>query len=165
MCKETETVCRQGASIRSQTPVSLLKARAYLALNNVNQMQSALNIDDTGIERDFLQALALYASQDYKQYYLTCLGLVAGAKTAEASSWHLAYAYYLKAFAEMTFLVAKRSGLKLKDDFTAADGNYDEQFFTTKASTSLRKCLTNLEAVGESQGLLSMAVHQMIKQI
>jgi len=49
---------------------------------------------------------------------LTCLGLVAGAKTAQVSSWNLAYAYYLKGFAEMTFLVAKRSGIKLKDDFT-----------------------------------------------
>lgn len=94
---------------------------------------------------------------------MVCLGLVAGAKTAEASNWHLAYAYYLKAFAEMTFLVAKRSGLKLKEDFTAADGNYDVEFFTNKASTSLRKCLKNLDTVGERDGLLSLAVQEMLK--
>lgn len=42
-----------------------------------------------------------------------------------SGSFALAYAYYLKAFAEMTFLAAKRQGLKLKDDFVGEkDGEY-----------------------------------------
>ena len=66
-------------------------------------------------------ALGLYAQQAYKQFYLAALGLVAGCKTqvekmkdqclSEAklqSYFTLAYAYYLKAFAECTFLAARR---------------------------------------------------------
>lgn len=115
------------------------------------------------MERDFLLALSLYNTQEYKQCYLVCLGLVAGAKSSEASKWHLAYAYYLKAFSEMTFLMAKRMGIRLKEDFTAADGNYGEDYFKIKSKASLTKCLQNLEIVGESQSILSRAVVEMLK--
>ena len=103
-------------------------------------------------------ALSQYAAQEYKQYYLVCLGLVAGAKAStDSNGWNLAYAYYLKAFAEMTFLMAKRKGIKLVDDFSQAEGTYDLQFFTRKASTSLNKCLINLNQVGEIDGVLAQA--------
>lgn len=80
---------------------------------------------------------------------MACLGIVAGAKQGEVSQWNLAYAYYLKAFGEMTFLMAKRQDVKLKDDFTQAEDKYNEAFFAMKARTSLTKCLSSLTAVGE----------------
>lgn len=69
----------------------------------------------------------------------------------------------MKAFAEMTFLMAKRKGIKLQDDFSEAEGSFDLKFFTRKASTSLNKCLINLQQVGETDGVLAQAAHQMLK--
>lgn len=66
-----------------------------------------------------------------------------------SGSFALAYAYYLKAFAEMTFLAAKRQGLKLKDDFVGEkDGEYSLEYFEVKAKTSLHKCEAILERLG-----------------
>lgn len=66
-------------------------------------------------------ALGLFAQQAYKQFYLVTMGLVAGSKTQvermkeavlgeakQQAYYTLAYAYYLKAFAECTFLAARR---------------------------------------------------------
>ncbi len=89
-------------------------------------------------------AVSLYGAQEYSQFYLACLGLVAGAKQGDVSQWNLAYAYYLKAVGEMTFLMAKRQNVKLKDDFTQAEDKYNVDFFAYKARTSLTKCLNNL---------------------
>lgn len=65
----------------------------------------------------------------------------------EGVSFGLAYAYYLKAFAEMTFLAAKRQGLKLKDDFSPDEqqGDYSQDYFERKSRTSLTKCMSILE--------------------
>ena len=78
-------------------------------------------MDDPSVVRDVVIALGLYAQQAYKEFYLTALGLVAGSKTQvekmiDASQgtskqnayYALAYCYYLKAFAECTFLAARR---------------------------------------------------------
>jgi hypothetical protein len=54
---------------------------------------------------------------------------VAGAKASQASSWQLAYAYYLKAFAEMTFLSARKMGVVLKEDFDPSEGDFDAKHF------------------------------------
>ena len=85
---------------------------------------------------------------------MTALGLVAGSKTqvekmkdlclgdAKLQGYYaLAYAYYLKAFAECTFLAARRQGITLAEDFdTEEDGQaFDADYFRKKARTSLRK--------------------------
>lgn len=94
------------------------------------------------------------------------MGIVAGAKQADSSQWDLAYAYYLKAFGEMTFLMAKRQDIKLKDDFTKEEADkYNEAFFARKVTTSLGKCQRNLEAVGERDGMLWKACQAIIEQI
>ena len=67
------------------------------------------------------------------------------------NQWVLAYSYYLKAFAEMTFLAAKRRGIRLKDDFDQNDDRYTLEFFERKAKTSLQKCLVQLESLNEQE--------------
>lgn len=83
-------------------------------------------MDDAVLERDFLLALGFYSQQAYKQSYLTTLGLVAGCKANQDGShnayWTLAYAYYLKAFNEMTFIAARKQNIVLQEDFKASDG-------------------------------------------
>ena len=53
----------------------------------------------------------------------------------------LAYAYYLKAFAECTFLAARRQGIVLAEDFNNEEDGavYDESYFRKKAISSLHK--------------------------
>ena len=101
------------------------------------------------------------------QYYLVCLGLVAGAKTSSTvDAWLLAYVYYLKAIAELTFLHARKQGIRLKEDFSQEDANsYDTEFFTRKATTSLDKCLVHLQRAGEEAGCLATAAHELKDQI
>lgn len=77
------------------------------------------------------------------------MGLVAGCKatkngTAE-SYWTLGYAYYLKAFAEMTFLAARKLGVVLQEDFKVSEGEgeFNLEYFRTKAGATLKKC-TNM---------------------
>lgn len=77
-----------------------------------------------------------------------CIGLVAGAKASQTASWQLAYAYYLKAFAEMTFLSARKMGITLKEDFDATEGDFGVQHFTKKASMNLKKCRRALVGFG-----------------
>jgi len=74
------------------------------------------------------------------------MGLVAGCKSTKngttESYWTLGYAYYLKAFAEMTFLAARKLGIVLQEDFKASEGeaDYNLDYFRTKAGATLRKC-------------------------
>jgi hypothetical protein len=110
------------------------------------------------LERDFLLALSLYTQQAYKQYYLVTMGLVAGCKatkngTAE-SYWTLGYAYYLKAFAEMTFLAARKLGVVLQEDFKASEGEgeFNLEYFRIKAGATLKKCTNMLKLAGEGEG-------------
>ena len=76
---------------------------------------------DLSMVKDVLSALALYQQQAYKQCYLVALGLVAGGKALvdkmketvfgeekQSAYYSLAYAYYLKAFSECTFLAARK---------------------------------------------------------
>lgn len=100
-----------GVVLRHLQPINLIKARTQLALNNMQSAMQELHNDDIVIERDFLTAIALFISQDYSQYYLACLGLVAGAKQAKINNFCMAYAYYLKSLAELTFLYAKRNNI------------------------------------------------------
>ncbi len=137
----------------------------HLSLNNHKQVIEALKVDEAVLERDFLIALSLYSQQSYKEYYLLCIGLVAGAKASQGASWQLAYAYYLKAFAEMTFLSAKRMGVTLKEDFDASEGEFDAKYFQTKASSSLMKCKRALITMGAVHGLIEQAIETMEAQL
>lgn len=83
-----------------------------------------------------------------------CIGLVAGAKASQGASWQLAYAYYLKAFAEMTFLSARKLGVTLKEDFDKFEGDFNAEFFKRKASTSLAKCRRALIYSGGAESSL-----------
>ena len=105
------------------------------------------------MERDFLIALSQYTQQAYKEFYLLCIGLVAGAKALQ-SDWQLAYAYYLKAFAEMTFLNARKLGVTLKEDFDPSEGDFGEKFFQLKAKTSISKCKRVLVASGQVDSMI-----------
>jgi hypothetical protein len=81
LCKELEQVTRRGPLRRSLMPQKLLLARTHLHMQNMPQVAQTLStLDDSSMERDFLLAVCHYHAQDYKQYYLICLGLVAGAK-------------------------------------------------------------------------------------
>ena len=92
---------------------------------------------------------------------MLCIGLVAGAKASQASSWQLAYAYYLKAFAEMTFLSARKMGVALKEDFDPSEGDFDAKHFQAKASSSLKKCRRALVSLGAAQNLIEEAIETM----
>ena len=77
---EAETVCNQGHPRRPVLPASLLKAKAYYQLNNLDACkQEILKIDEdtSSLEKDFLHALYEYSKQAYKQFYLSTMGLVA----------------------------------------------------------------------------------------
>lgn len=105
-----------------------------MASENPLKAKQSLNIDEAVIERDVLHALSLYALQEYKKYYITTIGLVAGAKTildeSQQGYWVLAYCYYLKAFAEMTFLAARKQNISLKEDFEQQEElEFDLAFF------------------------------------
>jgi hypothetical protein len=77
---------------------------------------------------------------------LITIGLVAGSKSqldeTPEGYWNLGYSYYLKAFAEMTFLAARKQGVVLQEDFSKnVDGDgFNLEFFKRKAQTSLEKC-------------------------
>jgi hypothetical protein len=129
-----------------------------LSLNNHKQVVDILKVDEAILERDFLLALSLYAQQSYKEYYLLCIGLVAGAKASQAANWQLAYAYYLKAFAEMTFLSARKMGVTLKEDFDATEGDFNAKHFAEKAMSSLKKCRRALISSGSIHSLIAQAV-------
>ena len=124
-------------------------------------------------------ALGLFAQQAYKQFYLTALGLVAGSKTqiekmkemvlgeAKLQAYYtLAYAYYLKAFAECTFLAARRQNITLAEDFdTEEDGqSYDQDFFRKKARTSLAKANRACWHARDFTGDLKKAIDFMLTQ-
>ena len=106
-------------------------------------------------------ALSLYSQQDYKEYYLSCKGLVAGAKASQTQHFKLAYCYYLKAFAEMTFYSARKMGFVLKDDFAVSDAEFNQAYFFKKAQTSIKKCKTAILISNESHSLLKDAIEVM----
>jgi len=122
--------------------------------------------------RDVIVALGLYAQQAYKQFYLTALGLVAGSKTQvekmkdsigdakQQAYYSVAYSYYLKAFAECTFLAARKQGITLAEDFdTEDDGQvYDAAYFTRKAQSSLGKANKALWHARDTSGELKQAI-------
>lgn len=78
----------------------------------------------------------------------------------------LAYAYYLKAFAECTFLAARRQDITLAEDFdTEEDGqSYDQDFFRKKARTSLAKANRACWHARDLTGDLKKAIDFMLTQ-
>jgi len=57
----------------------------------------------------------------------------------------LGYSYYLKARAELTFLEARKQGIKLKDDFSDAEAKmFTAQYFKKKATKSIESSLIAL---------------------
>ena len=72
----------------------------------------------------------------------------------------LAYAYYLKAFAECTFLAARKQGITLREDFDdEEDGQvYDLAYFQRKSAASLDKALTACLQARDWDGDLRMAI-------
>lgn len=76
----------------------------------------------------------------------------------------LAYAYYLKAFAECTFLAARRQGLTLAEDFeNEEDGAvYNEVFFRKKATASLTKASKACWHARDPSGELKKAIDHML---
>lgn len=151
----------QGTKQRDELPSQLLQIRAFQLMKNQGQASQLLEktADKNSIVREFLAALGLYASQSYKMFYVETIGLVAGckAKVTEANKvlggegasqgqtradyFMMAYAYYLKAFAESTFLAARRQGLTLQEDFADEENAemYDLSYFTRKAKKSIGK--------------------------
>jgi len=75
-------LCDRGQQKRSNFPISLIQARMHLQLGNHKQVVENLKVDEAVLERDFLIALSLYAQQSYKEFYLLCIGIVAGAKAS-----------------------------------------------------------------------------------
>jgi hypothetical protein len=62
---------------------SLLKIKAYYELENWNSFSqeiSKLSATEVSIEKDFLAALYEYSKQNYREFYLCSLGLVASCK-------------------------------------------------------------------------------------
>ena len=107
------------------------------------------------------------------------MGLVAGSKTqvekmkdqclgdAKLQTYFaLAYAYYLKAFAECTFLAARRQGITLAEDFdTEDDGQaFDADYFRKKARSSLAKAGLACWQARDSDGQLKQAIDFMQTQ-
>ena len=78
----------------------------------------------------------------------------------------LAYAYYLKSFAECTFLAARRQGITLAEDFnTEADSQvYSADFFRTKATTSIQKAKKALWHARDPSGDLMKALESLMTQ-
>ena len=80
--------------------------------------------------------------------------------------YSMAYAYYLKAFAECTFLAARRQNITLQEDFdTEEDGQtYDQEFFKCKARTSLAKASRACWHARDLTGELKSAIDFMLTQ-
>ena len=125
-------------------------------LDNHTQAASFLERtqDETSIGKDFIFALHFYSQKAYKEFYLKAMGLVAGCKAQldqmkdqgvsivkNQAYYNLAYAYYLKAFAECTFLAARRQNIILQDDFNEEQDadTFNQKYFYTKATSSLTK--------------------------
>lgn len=79
-------------------------------------------------------------------------------------TWQLAYAYYLKAFAEMTFMSAKKQNIALKEDFDPSDGDFDAIYFERKAIRSINKCKQVLVIHNWTDSLLMDAISAMENQ-
>jgi hypothetical protein len=81
-CNQVEKVLNTGLYKRSPLPAQLLKARAYTLVKNFQKANDMIEIsgDEVVLERDFIVALAHYAQQAYKQFYLSTIGLVAACK-------------------------------------------------------------------------------------
>ena len=79
----------------------------------------------------------------------------------------LGYAYYLKAFAECTFMAARKQGITLQEDFDeeADADSFDFTFFLSKAKTSLSKSRKALIQSGDSEGDLMKAISFMNNQL
>ena len=120
-------ILQHGAVRRSPVPAFLLQARNAQLLDN-NQATSFLDKadDEPSIGREVIVALGFYAHQAYKDFYLLAMGLVAACKAQveqlkdqgisdikNQAYFNLTYAYYLKAFAECTFLAARRQDIVL----------------------------------------------------
>ena len=114
---------RNGFVPRKVTPGMLLQTRAFIAAKNMEQAANTLELvsEDSSFVIDFVRAHALYIQQAYKEYYLLAMGLVSGCKAVledmkdqilgpkkRQAYFTLAYSYYLKMFAECTFLQARR---------------------------------------------------------
>ena len=175
-------VLNNGTTVRDQVPGLLMQARTYQLARNDVQAAAALeqSMDDPSVIRDVVVALGLYAQQAYKEFYLTAMGLVAGSKTQvekmkdamlssakQQTYYALAYCYYLKAFAECTFLAARRQGITLAEDFdNEEDGQvYDSVFFQKKAQSSLSKAKIALWHARDTEGDLMRAIDFMITQV
>lgn len=78
--------------------------------------------------------------------------------------YSLAYCYYLKAFAECTFLSARMQGFTLAEDFdTEEDGQiYDETYFRSKIQNSLHKAKKALWSAHDPDGDLKYAIDYML---
>ena len=87
-------------------------------------------------------------------------------ETKRQAYYSLAYSYYLKAFAECTFLAARKQGITLAEDFdTEEDGQlYDAAFFGRKARSSLAKATKALWHARDTQGELQRAVDFLATQ-
>lgn len=177
-CNQVEKVLNLGLYKRGLLPAQLLKARAYTLVKNFQKANDLLELtnDQVILERDFILALFHYGQQAYKQFYLTSIGLVAACKaivdklaghSKRQAHFNLGYAYYLKAFAEATFLAARRQGLTLQEDFKGeVDAeDYKEAYFFRKVNSSLRKCASQLTQAGDTDGLLMRAVTAMEQEI
>lgn len=116
-----------------------------------------MGLTEESYEKDILTAHAQFQNQEYKNYYLTTIQLVASLKQELAKSSHtrvetenfsflLGYAYYLKARAEHTFLEARKQGITLKEDFSAEESNlFTAAHFKEKALKSSGKSISLFE--------------------
>lgn len=58
LCDEIEKSSKSGGLRRSLTPSLLIRALGFLQANNLERLNTTLNIDESTIERDFIVALA-----------------------------------------------------------------------------------------------------------
>lgn len=97
-----------------------------------------------------------FGLQEYKNFYLTCIQLVASLKEelsqpgkhGRSQTAHLrfllGYSYFMKTRAELTFLEARKQGITLVDDFNAKEAKmFTADYFKGKALKSANKSLLN----------------------
>lgn len=154
-----DELVKTGASATQRFSNSGLKAVVKMQLNQHAEALKQINMNEKDShEKDVIRALAQYAQQEYKEYYLSCIKLVTQLKQerflqqaspaeADANTYLLGYAYYLKARAEHTFLEARKQGIRLKEDFSDQESKmFTADYFKTKAARSCDKSKRALAA-------------------